>query len=138
MGNICCTDTSHVSGDYQKKKELNLDTYMQNEIEAQTYIESYEKYKELIEFNKANISSLKGDVFNLKKVLDTGFRLFDDQKRKKLTLVLGNTGCGKSTLLTSMVLGSAAMEITNVKYEIEVMNRRTKQMKKKILQEKVI
>ena len=138
MGNISSTNTNHVSGDYQKKKELNLDTYMQNEIEAQTYIESYEKYKELIEFNKANISSLKGDVFNLKKVLDTGFRLFDDQKRKKLTLVLGNTGCGKSTLLTSMVLGSAAMEITNLKYEIEVMNRRTKQMKKKILQEKVI
>ena len=134
MGNICCTaETSHVSDDPKKKKELNLDTYMQNEIEAQTYIDSYEKYKELIEWNKVNISQLKGDIFNLKNVLDTGFRLFDDQKRKKLTLVLGNTGCGKSTLLTSMVLGSAAMEIANVKYEVEIMDRRTRQMKKKTL-----
>ena len=61
-------------------------------------------------FSKEEIEKKEKTIFNLKNILDLGFRKLDADKCKNLTLVLGSTGCGKSTMLSSMVVGSDKLE----------------------------
>jgi len=76
-----------------------------------------------MEFTKEEIEKKEKTIFNLKNILDLGFRKLDENKCKNLTLVLGGTGCGKSTMLSSMIVGAQNLEHTKIEYWVEIKQR---------------
>ena len=82
-----------------KSNILSLDSFKENLLEKQLYIEDF-----INSLSKINQGSISKDVIENMKVISNDFKeLYDNFDDKLMIFIVGNGNVGKSTLLNSLV-----------------------------------
>ena len=90
-----------------KSNILSLDSFKENLLEKQLYIEDF-----INSLSKINQGSISKDVIENMKVISNDFKeLYDNFDDKLMIFIVGNGNVGKSTLLNSLVGKEVAKQI---------------------------